>query len=148
MAHFGERTLRCPKLLQPSGFPASELSSANLSFDGVDVKKVSFGSSTELRPRPSLVCSSPGTDIKRSPQHVRSVPILLQKSKIEQRQKSRKATIDDPARFARSKCGDAMLRSYLFEAAGVLLTRVRVSVTASGILVVGIACALIAHWVH
>jgi transposase len=61
-----------------------------------------------------------------------------------------KATIDDPARFARSrsvgayvgltsrrhasgevdwsgrisKCGDAMLRSYLFEAAGVLLTRV------------------------
>ena len=24
-----------------------------------------------------------------------------------------------------SKCGDAMLRSYLFEAAGVLLTRVR-----------------------
>jgi transposase len=61
-----------------------------------------------------------------------------------------KATIDDPARFARSrsvgayvgltsrrhasgeidwsgrisKCGDGMLRSYLFEAAGVLLTRV------------------------
>src|SRR5207342_1668116 len=61
-----------------------------------------------------------------------------------------KATIDDPARFVRSrsvgayvgltsrrhasgevdwsgrisKCGDAMLRSYLFEAAGVLLTRV------------------------
>jgi transposase len=61
-----------------------------------------------------------------------------------------KATIDDPARFARSrsvgayvgltsrrhasgevdwtgrisKCGDAMLRNYLFEAAGVLLTRV------------------------
>ena len=61
-----------------------------------------------------------------------------------------KATIDDPARSARSrsvgayvgltsrrhasgeidwsgrisKCGDAMLRSYLFEAAGVLLTRV------------------------
>ena len=61
-----------------------------------------------------------------------------------------KATIDDPARFARSrsvgayvgltsrrhasgevdwsgrisKCGDAMLRSYLFEAAGVVLTRV------------------------
>ena len=61
-----------------------------------------------------------------------------------------KATIDDPARFARSrsvgayvgltsrrhasgevdwtgrisKCGDAMLRSYLFEAAGVLLTRI------------------------
>src|SRR6201985_1151962 len=61
-----------------------------------------------------------------------------------------KATIDDPARFAWSrsvgayigltsrrhasgevdwtgrisKCGDAMLRSYLFEAAGVLLTRV------------------------
>jgi transposase len=61
-----------------------------------------------------------------------------------------KATIDDPARFARSrsvgtyvgltsrrhasgevdwsgrisKCGDAMLRSHLFEAAGVLLTRV------------------------
>jgi transposase len=61
-----------------------------------------------------------------------------------------KATIDDPARFTRSrsvgayvgltsrrhasgevdwtgrisKCGDAMLRSYLFEAAGVLLTRV------------------------
>ena len=61
-----------------------------------------------------------------------------------------KATIDDPARFARSrsvgayigltsrrhasgeidwsgrisKCGDAMLRSYLFEAAGVLPTRV------------------------
>ena len=61
-----------------------------------------------------------------------------------------KATIDDPARFKRSrsvgayiglttrrhasgemdwsgrisKCGDAMLRSYLFEAAGVLLTRV------------------------
>jgi transposase len=61
-----------------------------------------------------------------------------------------KATIDDPTRFARSrsvgayvgltsrrhasgevdwtgrisKCGDAMLRSYLFEAAGVLLTRV------------------------
>src|SRR5258705_1031159 len=61
-----------------------------------------------------------------------------------------KATIDDPARFARSrsvgayvgltcrrhasgevdwsgrisKCGDAMLRSYLFEASGVLLTRV------------------------
>src|ERR1700682_6272568 len=61
-----------------------------------------------------------------------------------------KATIDDPARFARSrsvgayvgltsrrhasgevdwtgrisKCGDAMLRSYLFEAAGVLMTRV------------------------
>src|SRR5258708_28307012 len=61
-----------------------------------------------------------------------------------------KATIDDPARFARSrsvgayvglttrrhasgeidwtgrisKCGDAMLRRYLFEAAGVLLTRV------------------------
>jgi transposase len=61
-----------------------------------------------------------------------------------------KATIDDPVRFARSrsvgayvgltsrrhasgeidwsgrisKCGDAMLRSYLFEAAGVLLTRV------------------------
>jgi transposase len=62
-----------------------------------------------------------------------------------------KATIDDPTRFKRSrsvgayiglttrrhasgeidwsgqisKCGDAMLRSYLFEAAGVLLTRVR-----------------------
>src|SRR6185312_5993271 len=61
-----------------------------------------------------------------------------------------KATIDDPARFKRSrsvgayvgltarrhasgeidwtgrisKCGDAMLRSYLFEAASVLLTRV------------------------
>jgi transposase len=61
-----------------------------------------------------------------------------------------KATIDDPARFKRSrsvgayigltsrrhasgeidwsgrmcKCGDAMLRSYLFEAAGVLLTQV------------------------
>jgi transposase len=61
-----------------------------------------------------------------------------------------KATIDDPARFKRSsgvgayigmasrrhasgeidwsgrisKCGDAMLRSYLFEATGVLLTRV------------------------
>jgi transposase len=61
-----------------------------------------------------------------------------------------KATIDDQRRFARSrsggayvgltsrrrasgevdwtgrisKCGDAMLRSYLFEAAGVLLTRV------------------------
>jgi transposase len=61
-----------------------------------------------------------------------------------------KTTIDDPARFARSrsvgayvgltsrrhasgevdwigrisKCGDTMLRSYLFEAAGVLLTRV------------------------
>jgi transposase len=61
-----------------------------------------------------------------------------------------KATIDDPTRFARSssvgayvgltsrlhasgevdwpgrisKCGDAVLRSYLFEAAGVLLTRV------------------------
>ncbi len=61
-----------------------------------------------------------------------------------------KATIDDPARFKRSrsigayvglttrhhasgeldwsgrisKCGDAMLRLYLFEAAGVLLTRV------------------------
>jgi transposase len=61
-----------------------------------------------------------------------------------------KATIDDPTRFKRSrsvgayvglttrrhasgeidwtggisKCGDAMLRSYLFEAAGVLLTRV------------------------
>jgi transposase len=61
-----------------------------------------------------------------------------------------RATIDDPARFARSrsvgayvgltsrrhasgevdwtgrisKCGDAMLRSYLFGAAGVLLTRV------------------------
>ena len=61
-----------------------------------------------------------------------------------------KATIDDPTRFARSrsvgayvgltsrrhasgevdwtgrisKCGDTMLRSYLFEAAGVLLTRV------------------------
>jgi len=61
-----------------------------------------------------------------------------------------KATIDDPSRFKRSrsvgayvglttrrhasgevdwsgrisKCGDAMLRSYLFEAAGVLLTRV------------------------
>jgi len=61
-----------------------------------------------------------------------------------------KATIDDPMRFSRSrsvgayvglttrrfasgeidwtgrisKCGDAMLRSYLFEAAGVLLTRV------------------------
>ena len=61
-----------------------------------------------------------------------------------------KETIDDPARFARSrsvgayvgltsrrhasgevdwtgrisKCGDAMLRSYLFEAAGVLLTRI------------------------
>src|SRR5262245_34758615 len=61
-----------------------------------------------------------------------------------------KATIDNPARFKRSrsvgayvgltarrhasgeidwsgrisKCGDAMLRSYLFEAAGVLLTRV------------------------
>ena len=61
-----------------------------------------------------------------------------------------KATIDDPARFRRSrsvgayiglttrrhasgeldwsgrisKCGDAMLRMYLFEAAGVLLTRV------------------------
>jgi transposase len=52
------------------------------------------------------------------------------------------ATIDDPTRFKRSrsvgayvgltadwtgrisKCGDAMLRSYLFEAAGVLLTRV------------------------
>ena len=60
------------------------------------------------------------------------------------------ATIDDPARFKRSrsvgayvgltsrryasgevnwtgrisKCGDAMLRSYLYEAAGVLLTRV------------------------
>ncbi len=39
MVHFGYRTLRCPKLLQPSGFPASELSSATLSFDGVDVKK-------------------------------------------------------------------------------------------------------------
>jgi transposase len=62
-----------------------------------------------------------------------------------------KATIDDPARFKRSrsvgayvglttrrhasgevdwsgrisKCGDAMLRTYLFEAAGVLLTRVQ-----------------------
>jgi transposase len=62
-----------------------------------------------------------------------------------------KATIDDPTRFKRSrsvgayvglttrrhasgetewtgrisKCGDAMLRSYLFEAAGVLLTRLR-----------------------
>ncbi len=62
-----------------------------------------------------------------------------------------RATIDDPTRFARSrnvgayvgltprrfasgevdyrgrisKCGDAMLRSYLFEAAGVLLTQVR-----------------------
>src|SRR4051794_4467792 len=62
-----------------------------------------------------------------------------------------KATIDDPARFKRSrsvgayvgltsrrhasgevdwsgrisKCGDAMLRMYLFEAAGVLLTRVQ-----------------------
>src|SRR5262245_48460425 len=62
----------------------------------------------------------------------------------------RSATIDDPTRFKRSrsvgayvglttrrhasgevdwtgrisKCGDAMLRSYLFEAAGVLLTRV------------------------
>src|SRR5204862_2645084 len=54
-----------------------------------------------------------------------------------------KATIDDPTRFKRSgltarrhasgeidwtgrisKCGDAMLRSYLFEAASVLLTRV------------------------
>jgi transposase len=61
-----------------------------------------------------------------------------------------KATIDDPTRFRRSrsvgayvglttrrhasgevdwsgrisKCGDAMLRMYLFEAAGVLLTRV------------------------
>src|SRR5258708_17785594 len=61
-----------------------------------------------------------------------------------------KATIDDPTRFKRSrsvgayvglttrrhasgeldwagrisKCGDAMLRSYLFEAAAVLLTRV------------------------
>jgi transposase len=61
-----------------------------------------------------------------------------------------RATIDDPTRFKRSssvgayvglttrrhasgeidwtgrisKCGDAMLRSYLFEAAGVLLTRV------------------------
>ena len=61
-----------------------------------------------------------------------------------------KATIDDPTRFKRSrsvgayvglttrrhasgevdwsgrisKCGDAMLRMYLFEAAGVLLTRV------------------------
>src|SRR5882672_8353287 len=42
MVHFGYRTLRCPKLLQPSGFPTSELSSATLSF--VDVKKVSFGS--------------------------------------------------------------------------------------------------------
>jgi len=31
MVHFGYRTLRCPKLLQPSGFPASELSSATLS---------------------------------------------------------------------------------------------------------------------
>ena len=40
MAHFGERTLRCPKLLQPSGFPPSELSVASLSFAGVDVKKV------------------------------------------------------------------------------------------------------------
>ena len=62
-----------------------------------------------------------------------------------------KATLDDPTRFARSrnvgaylgltprrhasgeidwtgrisKCGDAMLRSYLYEAAGVLLTRVQ-----------------------
>jgi transposase len=49
------------------------------------------------------------------------------------------ATIDDPARFRRSrsvgayaglwtgrisKCGDKMLRSYLYEAANVLLTRV------------------------
>jgi len=62
-----------------------------------------------------------------------------------------RATIDEPSRFTRSrsvgaylglttrrhasgevdwtgrisKCGDAMLRSYLFEAAGVLLTRVQ-----------------------
>ena len=70
-----------------------------------------------------------------------------------------KATIDDPTRFARSrsvgayvgltsrrhasgevdwtgrisKCGDAMLRSYLFEAAGVLLTRLRPRHHQSGI---------------
>jgi hypothetical protein len=44
MVHFGERTLRHPKLLQPSVFPASEPSSASVSFDSVDVKKVSFGS--------------------------------------------------------------------------------------------------------
>ena len=48
MAHFGERTLRCPKLHQPSGLPASELSSASLSFDGLDVKNISFGSKTVL----------------------------------------------------------------------------------------------------
>ena len=70
-----------------------------------------------------------------------------------------KATIDDPTRFARSrsvgayvgltsrrhasgevdwtgrisKCGDAMLRSYLFEAAGVLLTRASQMVRREGL---------------
>jgi hypothetical protein len=42
MVHFGERILRHPKLLQPSTFPTSEPSSASVSFDGVDVKKVSL----------------------------------------------------------------------------------------------------------
>jgi transposase len=70
-----------------------------------------------------------------------------------------KATIDDPTRFKRSrsvgayvglttrrhasgevdwsgrisKCGDAMLRTYLFEAANVLLTRVPKMVSAEGL---------------
>jgi transposase len=34
------------------------------------------------------------------------------------------ATIDDPTRFKKSRSGDKMLRSYLYEAANVLLTRV------------------------
>ena len=80
----------------------------------------------------------------------RKVMKLARRDAQVQRSLAFKATIDDPARFARSrsvgayvgltsrrhasgeidwsgrisKCGDAMLRSYLFEAAGVLLTRV------------------------
>src|SRR6266702_4102167 len=75
---------------------------------------------------------------------------ILEPGQTDRAVMSRKATIDDPTRFKRSrsvgayvglttrrhasgetdwtgrisKCGDAMLRSYLFEAANVLLTRV------------------------
>ncbi len=33
-----------------------------------------------------------------------------------------RACVDNPARFGRSKCGDAMMRAALYEAALVLLT--------------------------
>ena len=56
MVHFGERTLRHPKLLQPSVFPAGDPSSASVSFDCVDVKKVSFGSNSEVAALRRDVC--------------------------------------------------------------------------------------------